>query len=239
METKIVIDLTCVHCGSVIQIQKRKSQEQCKLVCPNQDCKKKLHVLFNTQTDPQTYSFIAIPQSETKEKSAEKVDSNEQKKEASEEEEQPKVPKNKTIYKKNKDKAHNYEGIPGEDEEEKPRKAKHKNIKLRETLFLTRKKFFGLVAERYRLSEGETIVGRVDDEEPSDISLSGDETISRRSISINIIPDEYGFDYILKVLNASNPVRLNGKPLRVGEKVYMDLGDVITIGHTELKFDNR
>lgn len=97
----------------------------------------------------------------------------------------------------------------------------------------------GLVAERYKLSEGQTIVGREDDEEPSDISITGDDTISRRSIAINIVADDYGFDYVLKVLNAANPVRVNGKQIRVGEKTYLDLGDVITIGRTNLKFDNQ
>lgn len=97
----------------------------------------------------------------------------------------------------------------------------------------------GLVAERYQLKEGRTVIGREDEEEPSDISLSGDDTISRRSIEINIVADEYGFDYILKVLNASNPVKVNGKEIRIGEKKYLDVGDMITIGHTTLRFDNR
>lgn len=231
MDTKVVIDVVCVHCGCTIHMQKKKMQEQCKLVCPG--CKHPLHILFNISNDPQTYSFLSVVQ-------------NNEKKQEPIQEEQPidkeaqKAKKDKTIYKKDKRKARSYDDeIPGEDESEEENHHKKKHPRLRESLFLTRKKLFGLVAERYKLSEGKTIVGRADDEDPSDISLTGDDTISRRSISIDIVPDDYGFDYILKVLNAANPVKVNGKEIRVGEKTYLDLGDVITIGHTNLKFDNQ
>ncbi len=231
METKVVINVICIHCGSEIQLQKKKAQTQCKLLCPA--CKKGLHILFNTDVDPQTYSFLSVTQQSTNSKSTkENVDEEPPMSEA-----EKKAKKDKTIYKKDKKKAHSYDDkIPGEEDDEVRHK---KQPKLKESLFLTRKKFMGLVAKRYKLSEGQTIIGRDDDEDPSDISIYGDDTISRWSISINIVPDEYGFDYILKVLNASNPVRVNGKQIRVGEKVYLDLGDVITIGHTNLKFDNQ
>lgn len=234
METKVVIDVVCIHCGCKIQLQKKVNQTQCKLICPSPACKRSLHILFDVEKDPQTYTFFSANQQNSSSKSTkENVDDVPPISEA-----EKKAKKDKTIYKKDKKKAHSYDSIPGEDDEDIDKKAK-KRPKLKESLFLTRKKFLGLVAERYKLSEGQTIIGRDDDEDPSDISITGDETISRRSISINIVPDEYGFDYILKVINASNPVRVNGKQVRVGEKVYLDLGDIITIGHTNLKFDNQ
>lgn len=232
MDTKVVIDVVCVHCGSTIHMQKKKMQEQCKLVCPG--CKHPLHILFNITNDPQTYSFLSIAQESHKKEDEAKQEESQINNEAQ------KAKKDKTVYKKDKHKARSFDDeIPGEDEFEEDNHRKKKHPKLRESLFLTRKKLFGLIAERYKLSEGKTIIGRDDDDEPSDISLTGDDTISRRSISIDIVPDDYGFDYILKVLNASNPVRVNGKQIRVGEKIYLDLGDVITIGHTNLKFDNQ
>lgn len=232
MDTKVVIDVVCVHCGSTIHMQKKKMQEQCKLVCPG--CKHPLHILFNITNDPQTYSFLSIAQESHKKEDEAKQEESQIDNEAQ------KAKKDKTVYKKDKHKARSFDDeIPGEDEFEEDNHRKKKHPKLRESLFLTRKKLFGLIAERYKLSEGKTIIGRDDDDEPSDISLTGDDTISRRSISIDIVPDDYGFDYILKVLNASNPVRVNGKQIRVGEKTYLDLGDVITIGHTNLKFDNQ
>lgn len=231
MDTKVVIDVVCVHCGCIIHMQKKKMQEQCKLVCPG--CKHPLHILFNINNDPQTYSFLSVEQDSKKGK---EQDQNTQQ----EDKEAQKAQKDKTIYKKHKHKAHTYDDeIPGEEDSDEDCHHKKKHIKLRESLFLTRKKLFGLVAERYKLSEGKTIIGREDEDEPSDISLSGDDTISRRSISIDIIPDDYGFDYILRVLNAANPVRVNGKQIKQGEKTYLDLGDVITLGHTNLKFDNQ
>jgi len=232
METKVVIDIVCIHCGSKIQIQKKVNQTQCKLLCPA--CKKELHILFDIEEDPQTYSFLSVNQQASKSKSTKEHTDEEQ----ALSEAEKKAKKDKTIYKKDKKKANSYDDIPGEEDDDHE-KINKRRPKLRESLFLTRKKFLGLVAERYKLSEGQTVVGREDDEEPSDISIAGDDTISRRSIVINIIADDYGFDYILTVLNASNPVRVNGKQIRVGEKVYLDLGDVITIGHTNLKFDNQ
>ncbi len=229
MDTKIVMDVICVHCGIKIQLQKKKQQSQCKLVCPNPKCRHNLHILFDTSKDPQTYSFLSTSQSGASNQSSDN--------EESQSSEQPKKDKKKTIYKKDKKAAHSYEDeIPGEEDIQDLKK---KQPVLRESLFLTRKKFMGFVAERYQLKEGRTVIGREDEEEPSDISLSGDDTISRRSIEINIVADEYGFDYILKVLNASNPVRVNGKEVRIGEKKYLDVGDMITIGHTNLRFDNR
>lgn len=231
METKVVIDIVCIHCGSKIQIQKKASQTQCKLLCPA--CKKGLHILFDIERDPQTYSFLSVNQSANSKSTQENVEDEKPLSDA-----EKKAKKDKTIYKKDKKKARTYDDIPGEDDDDNGKSHK-KHPKLRESLFLTRKKFLGLVAERYKLSEGQTIVGREDDEEPSDISITGDDTISRRSIAINIVADDYGFDYVLKVLNAANPVRVNGKQIRVGEKTYLDLGDVITIGRTNLKFDNQ
>lgn len=232
MDTKVIIDVVCVHCGSTIHMQKKKMQEQCKLVCPG--CKHPLHVLFNITNDPQTYSFLSVAQESPKK------DEGKAQEETPVDKEAQKAKKDKTVYKKDKHKARSYDDeIPGEEDSEEENHHKKRHPKLHESLFLTRKKLFGLIAERYKLSEGKTIIGRDDDDEPSDISLTGDDTISRRSISIDIVPDEYGFDYILKVLNAANPVRVNGKQIRVGEKTYLDLGDVITIGHTNLKFDNQ
>lgn len=234
MDTKLVIDVVCVHCGSTIHLQKKKMQEQCKLVCPG--CKHPLHILFNVANDPQTYSFLSVAPASKK--------TAETQPQPDEDPQVQKARKDKTVYKKTPHKARSYDDeIPGEDDEddedETPRRSKKHSRRLREPLFLTRKKLFGLVAERYKLDEGRTIIGRDDDDEPSDISLAGDDTISRRSVSIDIVPDEYGFDYILKVLNAANPVKVNGKQVRQGEKIYLDLGDVITLGHTNLKFDNQ
>lgn len=106
-------------------------------------------------------------------------------------------------------------------------------------IYLTHIRFFGLIRERYLLSESRTIVGRYDEDLPSDISLKGDDTISRQSIAIYIESDEYGFDYKLKVLNATNLVKVNDKKLKVGEEVFLQFGDIIKLGKSKLIFDNK
>lgn len=232
METKILVDVVCIHCESIIHIQKNKMQEQCKLVCPG--CKKPLHLLFNLMQDPQTYAFLSVSQY-SKDKDANLLN-----KEVHRNEKADKIPKDKTIYKKDRKKAEIFEEeIPGEENPDILDKKKQKNLQLKKPLYLVRKKLLGFATEKYRLTGSKTIIGRADEDEPSDIALSGDDTISRRSICIEVKADEYGFDYILKVLNASNPVRVNGKIIKLGEKIYLDLGDIITIGHTNLKFDDQ
>lgn len=72
METKVVIDIVCIHCGSKIQIQKKASQTQCKLLCPA--CKKGLHILFDIERDPQTYSFLSVNQSTNSKSTQENVE---------------------------------------------------------------------------------------------------------------------------------------------------------------------
>lgn len=264
METKVIIDLVCIYCGSTLQIRKKRGKERCTLNCPC--CNHELRVLFNISTDPQVYSFL--PAEKKAEDTAEKAGDDENSKDAGEEEE-PRRPadKFKTVHKKKHKRARYYDGYtPGEsdedDEEEnerrgyddeddddddfekrRPRKKKPSPEKPRQgrrvNLYITRKKLFGLIAERYQLCEGKTVIGRDDADQPSDINIAGDETISRRSVEINVIPDSYGYDYTLKVLSASNPVRVNGKRIERGQKVYIQLGDTITVGHTTLKFDEK
>ena len=92
METKVVIDIFCIHCGSKIQIQKKVSQTQCKLSCPA--CKKGLHILFNTEQDPQTYSFLSVnPQASNSKSTKENVGEEQPLSEA-----EKKAKKDKTIY---------------------------------------------------------------------------------------------------------------------------------------------
>lgn len=233
MDTKVALDIVCIHCGALIHIQKKKSQTQCKLVCPGNNCHKNLHILFDTTQSPQTYSFVSTNVTKENEESENHSEQEERLDEA-----KKKAQKDKTIRDKSKHKQSHISHDDDDDEEEdRPKKSKNKP-RLRETLYLTRKKYFGLVTDRYRLKEGKTIIGRADDDEPSDISLSGDDTMSRRSISIEIVADDYGFDYILRVLNAANPVKINGKQLRTGEKYFLEIGDTIKIGNTLLTFEN-
>lgn len=105
--------------------------------------------------------------------------------------------------------------------------------------FLTHISLFGLRTTCFQLSEGVTVVGRYDEEEPSDISITGDDTISRRSVAIVIGNSRGRLECKLKVLNATNRVLVNGKEILVSSEVFLNCGDIIKLGHSKFKFDGQ
>ncbi len=235
MDSKIEMTVVCIHCDTPIVIAKKIEKAECKFTCP--ECHHKLHVLFNTSVNPQTYSFISVNQPGGNQHSSQNAQSEEKKDGGhSEEPKKEKPNKDKTVYKKKVERAEYYDDvIPGEESTPK----KKKSHRTPPPIFLTRKKFFGFLTEKYQLKSDKTTIGREDDDDPSDIMFSCDSRMSRKSISIEVKEDDYGFDFVLKVLNATNPVFLNGKELRNGEKTYIDFGDTITLGDTDLIFDNK
>lgn len=94
-----------------------------------------------------------------------------------------------------------------------------------------------LLGKKYPLRDGVTTIGRYDDERPSDISLKGDSFISRRSVEIDTRMGENGYTFKLNVINATNAVLLNGSALKPGDSVYLNFGDIITLGKTRLRFE--
>ena len=148
------------------------------------------------------------------------------------------IHKKETIYgEKNKHKTpHNvYNDIDDEDDDFFPKK-RHR---LRERIFLTHITWFGLRNQKFQLYEGTTTVGRFDEDTPSDISIRGDETMSRRSIAIIIEEEDGIFDFKLRVLNATNKVKVNDKMIKEGAEVYLEFGDLIMLGNSKFKFDNH
>lgn len=94
-----------------------------------------------------------------------------------------------------------------------------------------------LLGKKYPLRDGVTIVGRYDDNSQSDISIKGDSFISRRSVEIETRMSEGGYSFKLTVRNATNPVLYNGSALKPGDSVYLNFGDIITLGKTKLRFE--
>lgn len=93
------------------------------------------------------------------------------------------------------------------------------------------------LSTHYPLPIGEHTIGRYDHEKPSTISIKGDSSMSRRSISITAsISKDEGFRYLLRVLNATNPVSHAGHMLTEGEEIYLNFGDEIRLGGTLLRF---
>lgn len=80
------------------------------------------------------------------------------------------------------------------------------------------------------------MIGRSDKDNPSDISIK-DSYVSRRSLSIEVLQSEEGYSFRLSVLNARNPVTINGERLSVGDSVYLGFGDIIGLGQTKLTLE--
>lgn len=105
---------------------------------------------------------------------------------------------------------------------------------IRGKLILLRKNWFN---KDYILREGRNIIGREDASAPSDISIKGDNTMSRRSVQIDMNQTEHGFFYKLTVIKAANPVVHNGAMLMNGESILLNFGDTIVMGKTKFRFD--
>ncbi len=96
-----------------------------------------------------------------------------------------------------------------------------------------------LLKNKYQLTPGEHIIGRKDPLQKSTLMIN-DKYASSRSIRIDVIPvdeNQSGFLYKLTVLKATNPVYHNNKELAEGSGLYLEYGDRIIIGKTQLTFN--
>jgi hypothetical protein len=94
-----------------------------------------------------------------------------------------------------------------------------------------------LPSKSFKLKSGSNIIGREDADMPSDISVSSDNTMSRRSINIEVTKNDKGYAFKLKVLKATNPVLVNNQPLSSGEAISLNFGDSIMLGKTKFRFE--
>lgn len=98
----------------------------------------------------------------------------------------------------------------------------------------------GWFNKEFRLNAGSNIVGRYDSNPSgtSDIAISDDPSMSRRSIDIRVEhTDMNGYMFQLRVLRATNPVLVNHEPLMPGESFALNFGDSIILGKTQFRFD--
>lgn len=63
--------------------------------------------------------------------------------------------------------------------------------------------------------------------------------MSRKSVAISIEEVDGIFDYKLKVLHATNKVKVNDKRIKEGAETFLDFGDIIMLGNSKFKFDNH
>lgn len=86
------------------------------------------------------------------------------------------------------------------------------------------------------LNIGQTIIGRQDEKEQSDISLT-DATASRRSVKIVVSKGKRSGKYTFKleVLRTTNAVYVNKNALYAKSSIYLNNGDKIKVGKTVFK----
>lgn len=87
----------------------------------------------------------------------------------------------------------------------------------------------------YVLKVGVNYIGRTDTECPSDMMID-DEYASRRSVKVEVEKGSKGYLFKLTVISATNPVLYNGKYLGEEHSVYINYGDIITLGNTRITF---
>lgn len=286
MDTKILVDIICIHCNASFRINKMQSQSSCRLTCPA--CKHTLLLMFNTASMPQRYAFIPVaalsaadanhsqsrpaatppprsaihrsaqpasritgpatdpvaPSFASAARAAAARPHDADPSCAAFRQASPQQPRKKTKYVRIETPDGPYEGnrIPGEDPtlrdnaEPCPESRRHRKPSC---FYLVKKKVFGLKAERYDLMMGPNIIGRTDPQYISDIALGGDNTISRRSVLLNIANTAYGFECTVRILSSSNPVLINGRQIRPGETRSIKRGDTLTLGHTTLMLNKE
>lgn len=87
----------------------------------------------------------------------------------------------------------------------------------------------------FPLHQGDNIIGRDDPDTMQDIAIRGDMAISRRSVNLEVNKtSDGGYSYMLRVLNAKNPVYANGMPIHTGQSFILRQGDIVQMGSTKL-----
>lgn len=91
--------------------------------------------------------------------------------------------------------------------------------------------------KEFALRLGANVIGRADSSAPSDIAPGHDTTISRRSVAITVEAAGGGYRYWFEVLNATNPVMVDGKAHSVGESFEIEPGTTFVLGRTKFRLE--
>ena len=83
----------------------------------------------------------------------------------------------------------------------------------------------------YILRDGDNWIGRMDNEEPSDIMVK-DQYMSRRSAHIQVIRQKGEMLFKFIVEHCTNSVKVNGKAIEQGQCIYLNYEDRIEMGTT-------
>lgn len=91
--------------------------------------------------------------------------------------------------------------------------------------------------EIYKLRDGKNVIGRFDPSQQSDIAISGDGLMSRRSVEIEAIPQGGAYLYKFTILKSTNPVIYNKKPCGMPFSREIRFGDTFVLGNTTFRFE--
>lgn len=89
----------------------------------------------------------------------------------------------------------------------------------------------------FEIFDGVNIVGRASSSKNPDIAIpTHDRSMSRMHCVIIKVKNHDQVNYLLKEYGNKNPLKLNSKILDPGTEIYLENGDVISLGLTELSF---
>lgn len=205
MELKEILDITCPYCKNAIRMRNPKKAGTYELQCPH--CGKKFRMtMVDREEDPYEQANRQAAEQAAAQRAAEQAAAQRAAQQAAAQ--QP--------------------GMVNPKPASKPTKLLRTGTFEAGCLRVKQGSFV-----RYDLDREVTVVGRQSVESPSDISIAGDETMSRRSVAI--ICDQV--NYKLQVLNATNPVIFNDRKLNTGDCVYLTFGDKFVLGKTLIIFE--
>lgn len=89
------------------------------------------------------------------------------------------------------------------------------------------------------LKVGSQVIGRRAETGTADIKISNDRYMSRRHIQIDVIKKGFGYEHRLIEIGSTNLPKLNGKELQRGDILKLKLGDVLTLGKTDIRLESN
>ena len=91
---------------------------------------------------------------------------------------------------------------------------------------------------KFKLQIGRNTVGRKCTPAQSTLQIpTSDKYMSRINAIIEVGKNlEGSWRVVIASCNENNLAKVNGRPLRIGDKIFLQAGDTITLGHTDMIF---
>lgn len=93
-------------------------------------------------------------------------------------------------------------------------------------------------SEEYSLHKGVNTIGRKAKTSHAEVQISEDKYMSRQHAIITVKEGKNGFEHLLQPTNPKNPIKINGRYIENDDVIFLQWGDRLTFGHTELIFEH-